>query len=418
MSATACSDVEFPGAPVPPHVPADRVYDVDMYALDGIEEGFHEAWKKLQGPDLPTLIWTPRTGGHWIATSGALINEIYSIPERFSSEVIFLPKEAGEKYAMVPTRMDPPEHTPYRQILNKGLNHGQIRKAEDRVREIAASLIEAFAAKGECMFETDYARVFPVQVFMALCDLPLQDAPMLAALAEQMTRPSGRTPSEQAASLDAANKGFFGYAAPIIADRIGREGDDLITVMVNSTVDGQPMSDDKALGLISLLLLGGLDTVVNLLCFMMIYFARHPDKVTELRDHPLKLMRSAEEVFRRFAVVADARMVARDLTYEGVELKRGEMILLPTPLHGLDENSNAAAWDFDPSRRNISHSTFGAGPHRCAGLHLARTEVVVTLQEWFKRIPAFRLKDDSAPVYRAGIIAAVDNVPLVWDVAS
>jgi cytochrome P450 len=418
MSATAQHTFDHPGTPVPPHVPADHVYDVDMYALDGIEEGFHEAWKKLQGPDIPTLIWTPRTGGHWIATSGPVISEIYSNPDRFSSEVIFLPKEAGEKYAMVPTRMDPPEHTPYRKILDKGLNLAQMRQAEDRVREVAAGLIEAFAARGECMFEKDYARVFPVQVFMALCDLPLEDAPRLAALAEQMTRPSGRTPSDQARSLDAANKGFFDYAAPIIADRIGKQGDDLITVMVNSTVDGQPMSDEKALGLISLLLLGGLDTVVNLLCFMMIYFARHPEKVAELRDDPVKLMRGVEEVFRRFAVVADARMVARDMTYQGVELKRGEMILLPTPLHGLDEGSNPSAWDFEPQRRNISHSTFGAGPHRCAGLHLARMEVVVTLQEWFKRIPEFRLKDGSAPTYRAGIIAAVDNVPLVWQAVS
>jgi cytochrome P450 len=415
MSATDQSNLEAAGAPIPPHVPADRVYDVDMYALDGIEEGFHEAWKRLQGPDTPTLIWTPRTGGHWIATSGAVINEIYSSPQRFSSEVIFLPKEAGEKYAMVPTRMDPPEHTPYRKILDKGLNLAQMRKAEDQIRQVAVELIEGFAPQGECVFERDFARVFPVRVFMALCDLPLHDAPKLAAYAEQMTRPSGRTPAEQAASLDAANKGFFDYAAPIIAERIGRDGDDLITIMVNSTVNGQPMSDDKALGLISLLLLGGLDTVVNLLCFMMIYFARHPEKVAELRNDPVKLMRSAEEVFRRFAVVADARMVAQDITYEGVALKRGDMILLPTPLHGLDESSNPRAWDFDPSRVNTSHSTFGAGPHRCAGMHLARTEVIVTLQEWFKRIPNFRLKDQNAPVYRAGIIAAVDHVPLVWD---
>lgn len=402
-------------AAVPENVPAERIYDVDMYALDGIEEGFHEAWKKLQGPDIPSLIWTPKTGGHWIATQGRVIREIFSHPDRFSSEVIFLPKEAGEKYAMVPTRMDPPEHTPYRKILDKGLNIAQVRKAESRVQEVAARIIDGFVDRGECAFEKEYARVFPVEVFMALCGLPAEDAAKLAEYAEQMTRPSGDTPAEMADALDKANKGFFAYVEPIIAERIGGEGDDLITVMVNSTVDGEPMRHDKVLGLISLLLLGGLDTVVNLLCFMMVYLARHPDKVDEIREDPVKLMRSVEEVFRRFPVVSDARMVANDMTYEGVELKRGDMILLPTALHGLEEESNPSAWNFDPSRVGMSHSTFGAGPHRCAGLHLARMEVTVTLQEWLARIPRFRLKEGSSPVYRSGIIAAVDNVALVWD---
>src|ERR1700760_270076 len=131
-------------APRPEHVPADRVQEIDMYALDHIEEGYHEAWKRVIDADLPDLVWTPFTGGHWIATNGDTVREIYSDPTRFSSEVIFLPKEAGEKYQMVPTRMDPPEHTPYRKSLDKGLNLGRLRRLEDQVRGIAAELIESF----------------------------------------------------------------------------------------------------------------------------------------------------------------------------------------------------------------------------------------------------------------------------------
>jgi cytochrome P450 len=107
-------------------------------------------------------------------------------------------------------------------------------------------------------------------------------------------------------------------------------------------------------------------------------------------------------------------MVARDQSYRGVELKRGDMILLPTALHGLDEAVNADPWEVDWNRRAPQHSTFGGGPHRCAGLHLARLEATVTLQEWIKRIPEFRLGEGSSPVYYSGIVAAVENVPLVW----
>jgi cytochrome P450 len=399
---------------IPDHVPADRVYEVDMFAPDGIEEGFHEAWGRLQQEGLPELIYTPLTGGHWIATRGELIDEIYRDPQRFSSEVIFLPKEAGEKYAMVPTRMDPPEHTPYRKVLDKGLNHAAIRRTEDQVRRTAVELIESFLEDGHCDFPTQYAGIFPVRVFLALCDLPESDAPMLAVLANHMTRPPGRTPSEQAAALDKANQGFFEYVTPLIAARRGGSGTDLITTMLNSEVNGAPMDEDKALGLISLLLLGGLDTVVNFLSFMMLYLARNPDAVEELRDDPLKLQRSAEEMFRRFPVVSDGRMVAYDMEYRGVQLKKGEMILLPTSLHGLDDTANEQAWTLKPGRTRINHSTFGQGPHRCAGMHLARMEVIVTLQEWFKRIPRFELAPGAQPVFHSGIIGTVENVPLVW----
>lgn len=176
------------------------------------------------------------------------------------------------------------------------------------------------------------------------------------------------------------------------------------------------MAPDKLLGLVSLLLLGGLDTVVNLLGFMMLHLAQHPDKVAELREDPVKLKRAAEEMFRRFPVVSDARTVAYDMEFHGVQMKRGELILLPTALHGLDERANDNPWDLEFSRGSPKHSTFGQGPHRCAGMHLARLEVIVTLEEWLKRIPEFRVAPDSKPLFLAGIIGTVKNVQLEWDV--
>ena len=410
--ATAVSTRER--SEIPDNVPADRIYNVDMYALDGIEEGYHEAWKRLQGPNIPEMIWTPYTGGHWIATRGELIREIYLDPERFSSEVIFLPKEAGEKYAMVPTRLDPPEHTPYRKVLAKGLNMGQVHRLENLARTIAGDLIEGFSAKGECNFPTDYAEIFPVKLFMALAGLPMEDAPMLGRWAQQMTRPAGESPEEMAACLNEGNQNFFAYVEPLIEARRGKDGDDLISTMINSDIDNEMMPHDMALGLISLLLLAGLDTVVNFLSYMMLYLARNPDKVAQLLNEPRRQVTGVEELFRRFGVVSEGRMAAKDFEYYGVNLKRGDMILIPTALHGLDETLNPDPWRVDFDRKDASHSLFGGGPHRCAGAHLARMEVMVTLQEWLKRIPEFGLKPGVAPAYHSGIVATVENLQLVW----
>jgi cytochrome P450 len=413
-STAEISDESKGRAARPANVPADRVRDIDMYALQGIEEGYHEAWKRIQTAGMPDLVWTPFNGGHWIATNGATVQEIYVDPSRFSSEIIFLPKEVGEKYEMVPTRMDPPEHTPYRQALNNGLGLAHIRKIESKVRSVSQELITGLAARGACDFSIDYARIFPVKVFMALADLPMQDVPTLSRFAEKMMRPKGNSPEEMAQDLDEGNRGFFAYVEPIIRARQGKTGDDLISVVVNSQVNGQPIEHQKAIGLISLLLLAGLDTVVNFLSFVMIHLAKHPEIVAELRSDHMKLLRGVEEMFRRFPVVSEARMVAHDQDFRGVQLKRGDMILVPTALHGLDEAANDDPLRLNLSRSKISHSTFGDGPHRCAGMHLARLEVTVTLEEWLRLIPTFRLKEGARPIYHSGIIAAVENVPLLW----
>jgi camphor 5-monooxygenase len=413
-STAQTSDNSKARADRPANVPADRVYEIDMYALKGIEEGYHEAWKRIQTEGIPDLIWTPFHGGHWIATNGTTVQEIYVNPTRFSSQIIFLPKEVGEKYEMVPTRMDPPEHTPYRQALNNGLGLAQIRKIESKVRSVAKDLIAGFTPRGACDFSIEYARIFPVKVFMALADLPMEDAPTLGGFAEMMMRPRGNSSAEMAQVLDQGNRGFFAYVEPIIRARQGKSGDDLLSVVVNSQVNGRPIERQKALGLISLLLLAGLDTVVNFLSFAMIHLARHPEIVSELRSDHMKLLRGVEEMFRRFPVVSEARMVAHDQDFRGMHLKHGDMILVPTALHGLDAAANDDPLRLDLSRRKISHSTFGDGPHRCAGMHLARLEVTVTLEEWLQHIPTFKLKEGARPIYHSGIIAAVENVPLVW----
>ena len=408
---------ELDGVEIPHNVPHERVVDVDMFDLNGIEDGYHEAWVRSMAPGARNLMWTPRNGGHWIATNFETIREIYLDPSRFSSEVIFMPKEAGEKYEMVPTRMDPPEHTPYRKGLTGALGTAMVRRFDEKARIFSKELIDGIIDQGSCDFAKDYAEKFPVLIFMALADLPLSDVPKLTRFAHLMTRPDGNTPAERAAVLEEGNKGFFAYVDPIVKARRGSKADDLISLMVNLDIDGEPISHDHAVGLVSLLLLAGLDTVVAFLNFAMIYLARNPDKVAEIRSDPKKIASGAEELFRRFPVISEARMIAKDQEYDGVALKQGEMVLLPTALAGLDETVYPDPWNVDFTRKGAPHLTFGGGVHRCAGALFARLELVTTLEEWLKRIPEFSLQGDIPIGYASGIVANVTNVPLVWPVA-
>jgi cytochrome P450 len=68
---------------------------------------------------------------------------------------------------------------------------------------------------------------------------------------------------------------------------------------------------------------------------------------------------------------------------------------------------------FDLDRENKVHLSFNSGPHRCVGSHLARLELRVLYEEWFKRMPNVRLDPEHPTQYRTGVTLAVHSLPLI-----
>lgn len=392
---------------LPANVTADRVVDFDMFAPAEIGNGLQEAWAGLQRNG-NGLVWTPRNGGHWIATRGHLLKEVFENHESFSSKCPFLPKEAGEQYSFIPTSLDPPEHRPYRKVLNTAVGPGSIRRIEGDIEKIAADLIDGLVAEGKCDFTKAFAEIFPVEVFLRLVDLPSSDSAHLKYIADQMTRPDGTMTMTEATNL------FFDYLGPIIDERRANPGPDAISAVVQSTVNGNPLTQDECLRICGLLLLAGLDTVVNFLSFMMQHLAENPSDRQKLVNNPDLIDNAAEELLRRYGLVADARIVNGDTEMDGVTLLDGDMIAVPTMLFGLDPQVAKCPMDVDLNRKDPEHFTFGHGVHHCAGSYLARYEIRTTLKEWLARIPEFEIAPDEKVKHQSGIVGAVVGLPLQW----
>lgn len=393
----------------PAHVPADRVVDIDIYALPGQREDFHRAWKALQDT-APSLVWTPRNEGHWIALGGAVLAEVQSDHERFSNRVIVLPRSVGELHRLIPTTIDPPEHRPYRKLLNDGMALARVRRMHDDIRAAAVELIEPCAPLGRCDFTGDFAEILPIRIFLALVDLPMADAPRLRLWASAMTRPDPPMPFE------AGRQALFDYLDPIIAARRETPGEDLLSRMITADIAGRRLDRDEALSLCTQVLIAGVDTVVNVLGFVMLFLARDPAARAELAAMDFNgVLAATHELFRRFGLVTIGRTVRADMTFHGCTLKAGEMVCVPTQVHGLDETVNPDPLRVDFARRGGRHSAFGSGPHMCPGQELARAEVAITIQEWLRRIPDFRLAPDADPGCSGGIVGQVNRVILEWD---
>lgn len=392
----------------PDHVPEDRVVDIDIYLPPGIaEHGFHKAWRDLTASN-PAVVWTPRNEGHWIALGGEALQQVQSDPVRFSSRVIVLPKSIGEQHGLIPTTIDPPEHRPYRQLLNAHLNPATIRGLSENVRATAVELIEGFAARGHCNFSAEFAEQFPIRVFMTLVGIDASEAPKIRHWAECMTRPGMDLTFEEGKAA------FFEYLGPLVDERRANPGDDMLSGMLSADIGGRRLTREEALSVSTQVLVAGLDTVVNVLGFIMRELAENPALRADLQARGADTAPVVNELFRRFGLVSIAREVREDIEFHGMALKAGDMIAIPTQVHGLDPAVNPDSLTIDPSRHRARHSTFGSGPHMCPGQELARKEVAITLEEWLKRIPDFSVGENSDLSPVPGIVGALRRVELVW----
>jgi len=391
----------------PAHVPADRVVEFDYYNPPNVAAGFQEAWRSLQAPGVPDLVWTPFNGGHWIATRGELVKTVFSDYERFSNRVMLVPKAIGELHQMLPTTLDPPEHRPVRQLLDRNLAPVAIQRQEDMIRDIAVELIEDLAPRGRCDFQTDFAAHFPIRVFMGMVDLPAADAPKLKHWTDQVIHPDGSMGYEEALQR------FHDYLVPLVEARRAHPGDDVLSDIVN-TEKGRELGIGQLLNLLTQLLMGGLDTVYNFLAYSFHFLASSPDHRRELVAHPERIPAAINEMLRRFPLVSTAREIRADIEWCGMQLLQGEMIVCASPLVGNDETLNPDPLKVDFARRRAQHTSFGLGIHVCPGAHLARTEMRITLEEWLARIPEFSVAPGADIRFVGGIVGSMNCLPLVW----
>ena len=396
-------------APVPPHVPLKLVYDFNVYEPPGADVDFHQALKRLHDDNFPDIFWSTANGGHWIATRGEDIHKILGDYQHFSSKVLTVPKSSAPPVPLYPIFADPPEHGPYRVLLNPSFSPKAVAELGTRARVLAVNLVEMLRPKGRCDFVVDFAQHLPIEVFMSIVDVPATDRRDLLEWAEGMVRP--KKPDDVHATI----KKIFAYAGSKIAERRAHPGEDLITKLTRAEINGKPLTDPEIVGMVSLVLIGGMDTVVTAMSFAALFLSRSPAHRKQLVDEPALIPRAVDELLRRFPIVNQGRCVINDFVYKNVHLKAGDMILLPTTLHGLDERCFANALEVDFHRPTPVHSTFGNGPHRCPGSNLGRAEIKVFLEEWLKRIPDFHIEAGQAISMRSGVNGTVSALPLAWD---
>jgi cytochrome P450 len=393
--------------PVPEHIPADLVFDFDIYADPRIHQDVQGSYAAALA-DAPDIFWTRLNGGHWIAKSYDAITAILLDPEHFSVREMQIPRVENPPF-FIPLSLDPPENIAYRKVMMPMFGPVAIKALEPRIREWAITLVDAVAARGRCDFQADLAKLFPVCVFMELMGMDLARLQDFRALAEAFF-----ASQNDEAELQRLSGAILGEMKALIDEKRAHPDGKLMSHLITADLDGRTMTDDEILAMSFVLFLGGMDTVTNVTGFAFQQLAQMPDVQARLVADPAAIPAFVDEAIRLFGVVNTPRLVVRDQQIGKAQFRAGEMVVNVLCVGSRDPARFERPNLFDLDRKKTAHLTFSTGPHLCVGHVLARAELRVLTEEWVKRIPSFSAVAGERHAFRIGTVMALESLPLQW----
>lgn len=404
----------------PAHIPADAVYDFDIFRDAALLQDPHARIGEL-ARSAPPLFWTPHNGGHWMALryadahfvsrTTATYSSVLLSAERKQAMAAAAPPDAPRMPQLTPIMMDPPEHTRFRLPLQRAFSPKTISALQTEIVILANELIDAVAGQQACDFIPAVAEQLPVRVFLKMMGLPLERLAEFRVLVREVFAPSANDPTIYGLRM----RRIADAMMEVILARRSEPKQDLISQLWAMEVDGQPMTLELMEDYAVLLFLAGLDTVINAIGFGMRHLALHPQLQSELRANPALIPEATEELLRRYTFTIPVRRVLADTELGGRTLKADDMIILYFPAADLDANEFPSPEVFDVAREHKTHMAFGVGPHRCLGSHLARMELQILYRAALERLPPFRLDADKPIAFHGGQMLTVASLPLRWD---
>jgi cytochrome P450 len=392
---------------------ADWKTDFDVLSPAYVDDPFR-IWDELRR-SCP-VAHTDRRGSTWLPTRYQDVVDLAHDIEHFSSLDITVIPFTGEEpeepvlpYGVPPISADPPLHTFTRRLLLPWFSHRKVESYEAMTRELCAGLVEGFLAEGRADAAADYAQQIPVRVIAAILGVP-------AELSDTFTG-WVRAVLEFADDMEVRREGTLAlieYFVSEVERRKQQPGDDLLSALLQTEVDGQPIEDSIVLGVAALTLIAGVDTTWSAIGSSLWHLATHPADAKVLATDAEAMPLAIEELLRAYSPVTMARVVTSDVEFEGCPMHAGDKVLMNFPAANRDPDAFEHPDKVVLDRAHNRHVAFGSGIHRCAGSNLARMELRVAIEEWLKRIPEFRIEEGAEVTWAGGQVRGPRSVPVVF----
>ena len=367
-----------------------RLIDRDMYLADP-----HPFFTHLRRNE---PVYCDPTGT-WALTKLEDVKLAERQPQLFSSGLRGSRPNGSAQPSMIDS--DDPSHADQRRLVQRGFTPRQMVAYEAHVREVATALVDRVIDRGECDLVTDIAKPMPMRLIGELLGAPESDHAMLQGWSDAMIAGADDPRFLTEDVMNAAME-YYGYIAPVIADRKQNPGDDLISKLLHPLDDdGSVMSDEMVIGNALLLLVGGNETTRNVLTGGVHALVTNPDQLAHTMSTLDDPTTTVEECLRWVTPIQNMnRVTTTDVEIRGVTIPAGAQVLMCYNSANRDEDVFDGPFRFDVTRHPNPHIAFGWGPHLCLGAALARLQIKIVLTEVLTRLTDLRLADpDFVPEY-------------------
>jgi len=370
----------------------------------------HDAFRVLRR-EAP-VHWNPGSeqfNGFWSVTKYADILHVSRHPELFiSSQGIAgsglrnpdpFGAQANQGNVSIIT-MDPPRHVKMRRLVNKGFTPRAVNAMEPEIRRITNEILDGIAGRGSCDFVLDVSSQLPLAVICGMMGLDREAWPLMFELTNSVLGSGdpeyqADVPEEERGSGEAARRTamtgrmrMVEYFREVLERRRREPGTDLPSILLESEVDGEKLTEGDILAFCFLLILAGNETTRNAISGGLVAFSQFPEQKRRLLNDWSLVESAVEEICRWTSPLHHMSRVATvDTEIRGQRIAAGDRVIMWYPSANRDEEVFADPYTFDITRDPNEHLAFGIGEHFCLGAGFARKEIRVMFEELFRRFP-------------------------------
>jgi cholest-4-en-3-one 26-monooxygenase len=399
--------------------------EIDLLDRDRFTQGVPHEWFTYLRRHAPVYKHPePEGPGFWVITKHADVCAVGKDGRTFSSDqerggVVGLEERFGQDEfqgaGKLMLTMDPPDHTRYRKLVNKGFTPRMINGLEPRIRSICERIVDDVVAQGGCDFVVDVAAEITLQAIAELIGVPQEDRHKIFDWSNRMI---GSEDPEYRVSDEAvfeAQAEMFMYAGKLAEERRREPQDDIMTTLLNAEVDGHSLSEMDFNLFFLLLSVAGNETTRNAMAHGMSQLLEHPEQYAAIVDDPSVMQTATEEIVRWASpVMYFRRNATADTELGGQEIKAGDKLSIWYASANRDEDVFDEPFRFDILRSPNDHVGFGGGgPHFCLGASLARMEIRILFEELAKKAPRIEPAGKPDPL-RSNFIAGVKHLPVTF----
>lgn len=336
-------------------------------------------------------------GGFWIATRHADIRAMLDDPIEFTTTVRNVVPGASATGRRPPLHLDPPEHTPYRKAIDRALSASRVAAIEPVISGHVDQLLNDFLSAGGGDFVEAFGSPLPALVFADWFQLNPEQTELLWRTAQDFVK---AWEAFDVATVAKTSETLYDLARTLIAARriapLDSTLDPVSSLLEARDADGQPLPDEMLVGCVRQILVVGLVAPPVFLGSVAVHLSRDPALQAQLRADPALIPAATEEFLRLYTPYRGfARTTRSGATIGGRTILPGEPIALAYASANRDEAVFEAPDEFRLHRPNIyEHLAFGRGPHRCAGMSMARVEFQIAIRGLLQMTRSITLSGD------------------------